>query len=269
MNCREAIPYSALHTDARVLDVFLPEPAEARGAAILWIHGGGWSAGARKHWHALCRHFAERGLVCASIDYRLVPAWTWPAQVEDVRLAMAFLRAHASEWGFAPDRIAAAGSSAGGHLAALLAMIEPADPLGATPELTHPDTLPNAAICYCPVTMMIDPEDPTGKLRPARYAFMGCGPDEDPERYRLASPADRITGREPPFLFLHGDKDTLAPPAHSLEMDRRLRAAGVRSEAMLIPGALHGFGYGTASQEQKAAIGHIERFLAGWLGKPS
>ena len=256
------LSYSAEHSDARLVDVFLPEQHVANGCGMLWIHGGGWRAGARSGWHPLCEHFSRLGYVCATADYRLAPDWTWPAQIEDVRLAMAWFRARAGEYGFSAGKVAAAGSSAGGHLVALLGTIGEEDDVGVTPELTSCGTRPNAVIPYCPVTMLADRADPGSALREARTELMGCDPDEDPERYRLASPAERVTGREPPYLFLHGTADVTVPTAHSEEMHRRLLAAGVASELVLMPGVGHGFGYNVTTEAQKEAIGRIERFLA-------
>ena len=252
--------------DSRLVDVFLPGADAANGCGMLWIHGGGWRAGARSGWHPLCEHFARVGYVCASADYRLAPDWTWPAQIEDVRLAMAWFRGRADEYGFASDKIAVAGSSAGGHLVALLGTIGEKDEVGVTPGLASRDTRPDAVVPYCPVTMLDDRADPGDTLREARTAFMGCAPDEDPDRYRLASPAERVTGCEPPYLFLHGAADVTVSPVHSEEMHRRLLAAGVTSELVLMPGVDHGFGYGVTTEPQKEAIGHIERFLATCFG---
>ena len=260
------LAYSAEHMDNRLLDVFLPERDVANGCGLLWVHGGGWSGGARSGWHPLCEHFARVGYVCASADYRLAPGWTWPAQIEDVRLAMAWFRGRADEYGFASDRIAAAGSSAGGHLVALLGTVGDEDEVGVTPELARRDTRPNAVVPYCPVTMLDDRADPGSKLREARTAFMGCDADDDPDSYRLASPAERVTGREPPYLFLHGAADLTVPPAHSEEMHSRLLAAGVMSELVLMPGVAHGFGYGVTTEPQQEAVAHVERFLAACFG---
>jgi acetyl esterase/lipase len=160
--------------------------------------------------------------------------------------------------------VAALGSSAGGHLAALLATIPPGDPLGMTEELAAlgpPDTRPDAAIGYCPVTTLHDadfgPPIPDDPIR----ALMGGPEAEAPPRYRAASPIDRVTGREPPFLLVHGEADDLVPARHSEAMHRRLRAAGARSRLVLLPGVGHGFGYGTDAPAQRAAICAVEDFL--------
>ena len=264
METRLAIPYSGEWQEERVLDLFLPEAADGR--ALLLIHGGGWSAGSRAGWHSVAQHFCERGLVCASADYRLTTVPHFPHEVVDVRLAMSFFRAHAEAWGFDPSRVAAMGSSAGGHLVAMLATIVPGDPLGLSPEMTVADTRPNAAVCYCPVLDLHDGGREGSPLFESTLAFIGGTEAERPDLYCQASPPDRITGDEPPFLIVHGDIDPTVPLATSRAMAERLRAAGVAGELVVLPGAHHGFGYGVATEFQKAAIRHVERFFEAHLG---
>ena len=248
---RPDVPYSGEHTDARRLDLFTPG-ANANGGAILWIHGGGWSAGNRQQWHACARHFRDLGYVCASAGYRLAPDTRWPGQIEDCRLAMAYLRGRAAELGFDPQRIAAAGSSAGGHLTAMLATDGPA----------HGETRPNAAICYCAVLTVHEGD----RLSDAVHRLLGKPEADAPDLYREASPIDRVAGGEPPFLFLHGDADETVPPAQSRTMHAKLQAAGAASELIELPGVEHGFGYGVTTDAQEASVEHITRFLAGHFG---
>ena len=254
------VPYSRLHVDRRRMDLFLPDGAgKGHGAAMLLVHGGGFDAGDKAQWHEVARHFCGLGYVCASPEYRLAPAWRFPAWVEDVRLAMDFLRCRAGEYGFAPDRIAATGSSAGGYLVLMLGTIEPDDDLARSDELTADETRPNAVLAYCPATRMHEsrrdfPRVPFPKLMPAPEA-------EAPELYKAASVEDRITGREPPILFLHGTADTLIPHAESVALCERINAAGGHAEIQLLEGVAHGFGYGVHTDAQKQAAALAEEFL--------
>ena len=257
METRWGIAYSSEFRDRRTLDLFLPG-SNGNGCGILFIHGGGWSAGDLRQWHPLCEHFCERGFVCASAEYRLVPHTRFEGQIEDVRLAMCYVRRHADELGISPRRIAAAGSSAGGHLAAMLGTIAPDDPLGVTRELVVRDTRPNAVVCYCPVVTVHESD----KLAEARLALMGKREAEDPELYRAASPIDRVTGAEPPFLFLQGDADETTPLFETAAMSDKLRRLGGISELVVLPGVGHGFGYGVTTDAQRRSIRHIGAFLA-------
>ena len=257
-----AVPFSREHTDARLIDVYLPD--NANGRCVLCIHGGGWSGGGRGGWTSVAKHYCDLGYVTGSADYRLAGDWTHPAQIEDVRLAMGWMRARADEYGFAPDRIAVLGSSAGAHLVALLATIQPDDDLGLTDELPDRDTPPNAVISYCGV---LDVPDWATMSPGSVEKFLGKPAEDDPELTRSASPTHRVSGGEPPFLFLHGDADTTVPLAQSVDMEQKLRAAGVRAETVVLAGVGHGYGYGVDTPAQKESLTHGERFLDAVFGK--
>mgnify|MGYP006298125229 FL=1 len=259
------LPYSSHHQDVRLIDLFLPEPHEQNGRAILLIHGGGWQGGTRAGWHGVARHFCGMGYVTACPDYRLSPRWHHPAHVEDVRLAMGWFRSRAVEYGFEPDHVAALGSSAGGHLAAMLATIPDDDPLGVTDELPLGHTRPDATICYCPV---LDVAAWTETHYGGVEAFLGVPPHRAPELCKEASPPARITGEEPPFLFMHGDADQTVPLEQSRRMAELLREAGVRAELMVLPGVGHGYGYGVETPAQKQSLARAETFLDQSCGSP-
>jgi acetyl esterase/lipase len=248
------LPYAREHADRRRMDVFLPD-AGANGAAILWIHGGGFSGGAKEQWHPLARHFCALGYACASATYRMLPDWKFPAWVEDARLAMAFLRGKAGEYGFDPARIAAAGSSAGGYLALMLGALRPEDALGRTEELAPGQTRPGAVIAYCPAVEMAP-----GTTDEKAVAAM-IGPADAEGIHEFTRVASHVRGGASPVLFLHGTADELFPPAQSTELAERFREAGGRAEVIQLSGAEHGFGYGTRTQAQKTCVRHIERFL--------
>jgi acetyl esterase/lipase len=252
------VPYSEDHQPARTMDVFAPD--RPNGAAVLLVHGGGWSGGEKAQWHSTALYLSGKGYACASAGYRLAPATKFPAQIEDVRLAMSFFRGLAKRKGFTATKVAAMGSSAGGHLVALLATIGPDDKLGWTEEVTAADTRPNAVIAYCPATDLHQ-NRPGGFLPDAVLNFLGQSESEAPELYRQASPVDRVTGAECPFLFVHGDQDPTIPHTFSVGMGEKLRAAGAQAEVVTLPGVGHGFGYGVTQDVQKTAIGHVERFL--------
>jgi acetyl esterase/lipase len=259
------IPFSSTHADRRRVDVFLPD-VKLTGAAVLFIHGGGFSGGDKKQWHSVARHFCGLGYVCASVEYRLTPQWPFPAQVEDVRLGMAWFRRQARDFGFGEARVAAAGSSAGGYLALMLATIAPDDPLGRIDELAAPDpaafdTRPNAVIAYCPVISVHEARQDAA-LKPLFQAFLPTPESQAPELYRRASTEDRITGRECPILLIHGDADKTVPLADSGDLSRIIQAKGGRAELQVIAGAAHGFGYGVSTGHQQKAIGHFQRFLS-------
>ena len=250
------ISYSETDPEIRKLDVFLPGDT-ANGAAIFFIHGGGWFAGNRTHWHAVMEHFCGLGYVCASASYHLLPDYHFPLLFEDVRLALSWFKARAGEYGFDPNRVATWGSSAGGHLAALLAVINPADELGMSHEIEDRDTRVAAAVCYCTVFSV---HKEGGYYSPA--LFGDKQEEEIPEVYRQASPIDYVSGGEPPFVMIVGDADTTTPVVWHEAMKAKLEANGGSAELHVLPGVQHGFGYGMTTDGQKAAATHAAEFLA-------
>src|SRR5688572_1247905 len=105
---------------ADAMDVYLPDDGATGRPVVMFVHGGGWKSGSADHHTDHARRLAEDGYVTVSIDYRLVPDGVFPRQVQDAQCALSFVRAHADEWGLAPDRVAVIGYSAGGHLVSML-----------------------------------------------------------------------------------------------------------------------------------------------------
>lgn len=245
--------YSLQHIDQRRIDLYMPR-RKANGGAILWIHGGGFSAGNKEQWSACCAHFASMGYVCGSVGYRMLPDWHFPSCLEDVRLAMHYFRSHGPKFGFDPNRIATIGSSAGGYLALMLGLLGEEDTLGQTDEMSSPPARAAAVVAYCPVTAMAWREDPEN----CRDVF-GFDPTE--EQLVANRAQSYVRGEEPPMLFLHGREDETVPYEVSETLVLRLKEHGGTVELISPPGAGHGFGYGTETPPQQFAIEHVERFL--------
>ena len=227
--------YSCEHTDRRRIDIFLPD--RPNGAAMLWIHGGGFHAGSKEQWREVARHFCGLGYVCGSMTYRLAPQWKFPAQVADARLGMAWFRRQAGEFGFSPKRVAATGSSAGGYLVLMLATIGPDDSLGRTVELGEAGTQPQAVVAYCPAGSV---HEARRLGRSAHPKFMPVREADDPELYRIASIEDRIRGDEPPVLLLHGTEDATVPFEQSEFLCDALKQASVDVTFHPVKGGRHG-----------------------------
>lgn len=247
------IAYCGQYITERKMDLFLPEKNET-GGCILFIHGGGWVGGRKESWHAVAQHYAEQGYTCAAVSYRLAPRHRFPAQIEDVRRAMSYLKENAAKYSFSADSIVTFGSSAGGYLAIMLAIMLPEDELGDTEGLTIRDTRPSAVVAYCPVT----------DLRMERQFildFMGGPRKEMPERYRMADPFERVCEVKTPFLIVQGDADETTTLAQSQAFcDEVLRHGGL-AELVVLPKVKHGFGYGTQTEAQQVAIRHVTAFL--------
>ena len=263
----EDVPYRTNADVLQRMDVLLPDVPN--GKAVFYIHGGGWYDGDKTAWRETARYMCEHGYVCASINYRLTANGdAYPSQIEDARHAMAFFRSKANEYRFDPARIAAAGSSAGGHLAAMLATIAPDDDVGVTPELLTRHTRPNAVVTYSTVfTVMPLPDDkpPPDNLDFYVNKAMGGTFEEVPEVYKIMSPIERLDRDTPPFFIIHGVNDDTVPVGRAIMFKRYMDATRLSATLELMEDAPHGFCYGmeTAIQQQAAAraLAFLEKTL--------
>lgn len=208
------IDYAGDGSSFHRLDVFLPAagapPAGGR-PVLLYLHGGAWMIGdKREQGLPMMHHLASRGAVCVTANYRLSPRATWPDHLDDCRLALRWVREHVAEHGGDPARIVVAGGSAGGHLAALLALApeRPADPGPGGPPLA-------GCIGLYGVYDFTDGE--TGHVpqlvRLLERRVMKQLRAEQPELFADASPRRHAGAGAPPFLVVHGRNDTLVPVA--------------------------------------------------------
>ena len=191
------------------LDLYLPEKTE-KSALVVWIHGGGWQKGSKKD--CKLNWLTEHGYSVASISYRLSQVAKFPAQLHDCKGAIRWLRANSSKYGFEPNDIIVAGSSAGGHLAALVGTTSGNERLEGEVggNLTQPSSV-SAIIDYYGATDFIL----RSKTQPSRanevgsvvYNLLGGGADKKVELAKLASAAHHVTKDDPPLLIFHGDKD--------------------------------------------------------------
>jgi acetyl esterase/lipase len=233
---------------ARSLSLHLLRPHPAPAAplpAIVGIHGGAFMHGNKEAWLARLLPLVRRGYACASIEYRLSGEAIWPAQIEDCKCAVRFLRAHAAALGIDPARIGAWGSSAGGHLAALLGLAADAPALegqGGWPE--HSSAVQAVCDWFGPADFISLGEQPStidhrgADSREGR--LLGGAVTERQEAARAASPITYITGDAPPFLIVHGTADPLVPYAQSELLYDRLMRAGGDVTFGAFPGAEHG-----------------------------
>ncbi len=226
------------------LDVAMPEQPGANRPAIMQIHGGAWIVGdKREQGWPLIGHLAANGWVCFNVNYRLSPAATWPEHLEDLKYALHWIRERAEEYGVDRDFIAVTGGSAGGHLTAMMGLT--ANDPEYQPGFEHADTNVQAAV---PVYGVYDFTNRSGTML-ERFRTQMLEPiimkaffDKEPEKFRRASPLDRVHADAPPFLIIHGDRDTLAPVEDARvfaeELGRVSRAPVMYAE---LRGAQHAF----------------------------
>jgi acetyl esterase/lipase len=224
------------------LDLYLP-PA-ARPPLIVYVHGGAWRAGSKAEF-PLGRLVAE-GFAAVSIDYRLSTQAQFPAQAHDIKAAIRYLRAHQTELGIDARRIVIAGSSAGGHLAALIGVTNGNRQLEGTVggNLDQSSDVQGIISLFGASDFMtiLRQSTPHGvEVRtPALQLLLGGLPTEKPELAKLASPIQHIDAHDPPLLLIHGEADPQMPPEQSKELAAAYQKAGLPVQLILIPGALHG-----------------------------
>ena len=245
------------------LDVAMPEEDGTNRPAIMQIHGGAWIIGdKREQGWPLIGHLAANGWVCFNVNYRLSPAATWPDHLVDLKYALKWIREHADEYGIDPNFVAVTGGSAGGHLTAMMALT--ANDPEYQPGFELADTTVQAAV---PVYAVYDFTNRLGMMlktfrgQMLEPMIMKAFFDKEPEKFHRASPLDRVHTEAPPFLIVHGNRDTLAPVEDAQLFVETLRATS-RSEVMYteLRGAQHAFDIFASPRTSRMLDGTL-RFL--------
>ncbi|WP_010584572.1 alpha/beta hydrolase [Schlesneria paludicola] len=248
------------------LKLNLASPARGEGpfATIVCIHGGGFSGGRREDYDALCRKFAARGYVAATIDYRLSPKHRWPAHIHDCKAAIRWLRAHAVEYGIDVDRIGAMGSSAGGHLSQFLAVTN--DVREFDGDHTHLDQSSHVQ-CVAAWAQASDFTREYGVWKGAAEAFRGfLGAELTAESRRLhvrASPLFWVTPNSAPTLLIHGTADQDVLFVQSAWIYERLLSAEVKTKLVPIEGGGHGLTGAHLAQAEQATFDFFDQQFNG------
>ncbi len=204
-------------------------------AAIIYVHGGGWETGDRKSGFEMrrVRPLTQSGFIVVSIDYRLAPANTHPAQIHDVKCAIRYLRSHASELGIDPARIGIMGDSAGGHLAALAGLTGPEDNLEGS-GLPNVSSRVSAVATFYGIFDLVNVEPSL-----AQDAVPKAFPTH--EARAEASPVIYVDKDDPPFLIMHGKQDRFVDVAQSVKLAIILKNAGHSPLLVVVENADHGF----------------------------
>jgi acetyl esterase len=244
--------------------VYSPEQPAQTPPAIVFFFGGGWTSGTPEQFEQQCRYLASRGMVAITADYRVASRHKAKVIdcVRDAKSAIRWVRAHATELKIDPERIAAAGGSAGGHLAACT---------GTLPEFDEPgedltvSSRPSALVLFNPAVSFRAQDAEAQKRLAQIQARMGTEP-------KNLSPIEHISLQTPPTLILIGTKDFLIEG--NRDFAQEMKAAGRRCELDLYEGREHGFfNYGRKeTKDFLATTASMDRFLTslGYLqGLPS
>ena len=240
------VEYARVGEAPLLLDLYLPADAPAGAAGpklIVWLHGGAWRSGSRSFMPL--SPLVEQGYAVASVDYRLTPVAPFPAQAQDVKAAIRYLRANQERLGVDGRRIALAGSSAGGHLAALVGVTNGHRELeGDVGEHRDRSSDVQAIVDFfgpTNLTTILDQSTPhgLGVRIPALQLLLGGQPDDKPELARLASPVSHVDATDPPLLLVHGDQDPQVPINQSHELAGRYEELKLPMQFVVVHGAGH------------------------------
>lgn len=224
------------------LDLYLP--AKPTGPLVVWIHGGGWRGGSKSQPPGI--KLLAQGVALASVEYRFSQDALFPAQIEDCKAAIRWLRAHAAEYGYDPKRIGVWGASAGGHLVSLLGVT------GQMRDFDVGENLDQSSAVQCVIDWFgpsdfpaYDPALPTAAVqrenRGSLIAQLLGGPvSEKMELAKRASPITWVTKDAAPMLIMQGTTDPLVPLDQSQRLADKLKSVGAEVTFEVIEGAGHG-----------------------------
>ncbi len=223
------------------MDIYYPNGLTGPAPTVIWVHGGAWELGDRQLTASApgVNDLLAQGFILASIDYRLAPKYTFPAQIEDVKCSIRFLRANAARYHVDSGHIGIWGASAGGHLAALAGLAGPS----AGFEGKGYDAQSSAVQAVVDMFGPADLEAPGFVVNNPGLAqqIFGATPGQPTDVFKRASPTSYVSGDGPPFFILQGDSDRIVPPNQSQELYDRLTAAGADVTLLMVENADHGF----------------------------
>jgi acetyl esterase/lipase len=242
-----------------VVDIYMPPKKGGPKPLILYIHGGGWVAGHTRHSGALSNfpsvlaQLASEGFVVASLEYRLSGEAAFPAQLQDARAAIRFLKTNAAQYGIDPSRVGVWGGSAGGHLAALTALSCGDTSLDPAPAAAGSECVQSAVTWYGVFdfkSMLARGVDST-----AENGLLRCTPANcSAQAIKVVSPSTYIDTKDPPFLLIHGETDVVVPVSQSRDVEVRMKAAGMSVDSIYIPAVDHSFIGATAAETRAATL---------------
>jgi acetyl esterase len=251
VNVKNDVTYRTVDGEQLGLDVYQPAKKGKNRPAVVVVHGGGWTQGDKALFAQQGNQLAERGFVAFSINYRLAPAHTYPAAVEDAEAAVQWVRKHAKEYGVDAKRIGTLGGSAGGHLVGMLAT----DGKG---SLKTGHRVAAAVSWSGPMDFVsLAPAAATNAGR-SFSTFLGCLPDACPDTYAAASPVTHVDKTDAPMLIVNSTME-LVPQSQAATMKVALDKAGVANQAIILPGSAHSRAYSNQVWDQTVAF--FENYL--------
>lgn len=256
--------YATVAGKPLALDLHMPQGVQ-HPPLVVYVHGGAWSEGNKSQYPAF---LVARGFAVASLDFRSTNEAPFPADVHDIKAGIRYLRAKAAEYGYRSERIAIAGASSGGHLAALVGVTNGDRALEGTEgdDLGQSSSV-QAIVSYfgaSDLTTILAQSTPHGlSVRvPALKRLLGAPPDQVPELARQASPIFHVGRGAPPILLLHGDQDIQMPINQLYELQWAYEQAGLHPEVLI----LHGVGHEGEPFFTGEPVERVVRFLRRTIG---
>ncbi len=217
------------------MDLYFPARADRAVPVVVFVHGGGWTSGDKRAGAGIAApELVQRGYLVASINYRLAPEHSFPANIEDVKCAVRFLRAQAADLGIDPARIGAYGTSAGGHLVSLLGLAGPEAGFDGDGGWEEESSAVQA------VVNLYGPTDLAAVCDQAQFGIVFRAADCQSPALTRASPVTYVHAGAPPFLIIQGTEDELVPVDQARILSDRLTAAGAPVTLLLVEHAGHG-----------------------------
>ena len=257
----------ASESPAQKLDLYLPPgEADAPRPALVVVHGGGWRGGdkQRGQWARMSAQYASDGYVAISVNYRLTGEAPWPAQIEDVKAAVRWLRAHADRHAVDVNRIGAYGNSAGAHLVSLLGLVKQSDGLEGSGPHQEQSSMVQAVCASATPTDFLNWREPGVVPDRLGRTFLAGPSDTLRDRARQASPITYARGDAPPFLLIHGTADQTVPISQSDRFAKALRTAGAEQVRYMI---FDNESHGVFQRQQLLTYPAMKAFLADALAQ--
>jgi acetyl esterase/lipase len=248
--------------DGQHLQVNLARPKTGAGPfpAVVCIHGGGFRAGTRESYNALCVKLAAQGYVAITVTYRLAPAYPFPAAVQDCKAAVRWLRAQAATYHVDPQRIGAMGGSAGGHLAHFLGLTAGVAAFEGAGNREQSSAV-NCVVSYYGPTDFTKSYGKSVDAHEVLPLFFGGNLEQKRREHIVGSPLNWVTPFAAPTLCIHGTDDKYVAHEQAVWMVDRLRASGVEAELLTLPGAGHGFKGADLQTAEDAMLAYFKRKL--------
>jgi acetyl esterase/lipase len=264
-------------TGGEKLKLDLAKPVKGKGPfpVVVCLHGGAWLGGHRAAHHPTIKMLAANGYVAAAVGYRLAPKHRFPAQLEDAKCAVRYLRSRAKELNIDPNKVAALGDSAGGHLSLLLGLVDPKDGMeGDGGHAKYPSKVQAVVNYYGPADLRTWKPTEAGELifraaskgeRGSDHILQDVVGTKDRKSKAMArfSPIIYIDAKDAPVLTFHGSNDPLVPISQANELHAALKKAKVPEKLVILKDKGHGWGGADKVMTDKETVAFLDKHLKG------